>query len=175
MFRKATHTDAEKIATLVNKAYRPDLNERGWTHEAELVSGTRINAKQVAELIDSNGTILIANDGNSIIGCVHIEPAELSCYIGMLATSPSLQNNGLGKQLLAAAEDFATMHYGATSYKISVLSSRPELLAFYERRGYQLTGTISPYPVDADVGQPRNLNLQVLDLQKKCNSSPINS
>ncbi|MDP2153582.1 MAG: hypothetical protein Q8J66_07990 [Methylotenera sp.] len=56
MFRKATHTDAEKIATLVNKAYRPDSNERGWTHEAELVSGARINAKQVAELIDGNGT-----------------------------------------------------------------------------------------------------------------------
>lgn len=93
----------------------------------------------------------------------------------MLATSPFLQNNGLGKQLLAAAEDFATMHYGATSYQMSVLSSRPELLAFYERRGYQLAGTISPYPVDADVGQPRNLNLQVLDLHKQCSAAPNKS
>jgi len=166
MIRTAVHSEARHIAGLVNKAYRPDSGERGWTHESELVSGARTNAEQVAKLIDANGAILVACDGNAILGCVHIEPAGLACYIGMLATHPSHQNQGLGKQLLAAAEAFAITHYEAACYRMSVLSSRPELLAYYKRRGYQLTGTCSPYPVDAGVGQPRGLELQVLSLVK---------
>lgn len=169
MIRKAVHSDSEQIAALVNKAYRPDSTERGWTHEAELVSGARISTERVAELIDDNGTILIACEGQSIIGCVHIEQAGPSCYIGMLATSPVHQGQGIGKQLLAAAEEIAAARYGATSYKMSVLSSRPELLAYYERRGYRLTGATSPYPVDAGVGQPRSMDLRVLELLKPCN------
>lgn len=173
MLRKATHSDVHQIAALVNKAYRPESNGHGWTHEADLVSGARVNAAQVEKLIEGNGTVLVACDGNSLIGCVHIEPASLSCYIGMLATNPSQQNQGLGKQLLAKAEELAAVHYGATSYKMSVLSSRPELLAYYERRGYQLTGASSPYPVDAGVGKPRSLDLRVLDLIKQ-GSTPRN-
>lgn len=166
MFKIATQVDAEEIAALVNRAYRPNANERGWTHEADLVSGARINTAQVNALIDSHGVILLADDGTHIIGCVHIKPAVLSCYIGMLAVQPSHQNNGLGKKILAAAEAFATLHYAVTSYKMSVLSSRPELLAYYERLGYQLTGVSSPYPIDASVGQPRSFDLHVLDLIK---------
>lgn len=171
MIRTAAPNEAHHIADLVNQAYRPDFGERGWTHEAELVSGARTNAEQVAKLIDSAGAILVACDGHAILGCVHIEPSGLACYIGMLATHPSQQNQGLGKQLLAAAEAFAITRYGATCYKMSVLSSRPELLAYYERRGYQLTGTCSPYPVDAGVGQPRGLELQVLSLVKPVSPS----
>lgn len=51
--------------------------------------------------------------------------------------------------------------------KMSILSSRPELLAYYERRGYQLTGACAPYSADAGVGQPRGVALQVPSLLKQ--------
>ena len=166
MLKEATHSDAEQIAHLVNKAYRPEPGESGWTHESELVAGQRINAEQVADLINEGGSVLLAYEGDSLLGCVHIEDAQPYCYIGMLATMPHLQNKGLGKKLLAAAEDLAISRYGAQGFKMSVLSSRPELLAYYERRGYRLTGSSHPYPAEAGVGQPLDSGLQVLELIK---------
>ncbi|MDO9236325.1 MAG: GNAT family N-acetyltransferase [Aquabacterium sp.] len=166
MLKEATHSDAEQIAQLVNKAYRPEPSERGWTHESELVAGRRINTEQVASLMSKKGSVLVAYEGNELLGCVHIERAHPYCHIGMLATIPSLQNKGLGKKLLAAAENLAISRYGAQGFKMSVLSSRPELLAYYERRGYRLTGSTQPYPAEAGVGQPLNANLHVLELIK---------
>jgi ribosomal protein S18 acetylase RimI-like enzyme len=171
MLKEATQSDAEQIANLVNKAYRPEPSETGWTHEAELVSGHRINTEQVASLMSKNSSVLVAYEGNNLLGCVHIERAEPYCYIGMLATLPSLQNKGLGKRLLTAAEDFAISRYGAQGFKMSVLSSRPELLAYYERRGYRLTGATQPYPTEAGVGQPLDADLHVLELIKPHHAS----
>lgn len=166
MFKEACHSDAEQIANLVNMAYRPEPSAQGWTHESDLVSGQRTNAEQVANLIHANGTVLMAYEGNNLLGCVHVERAEPYCCIGMLATMPALQNQGLGKKLLAAAESLAVSRFGAQGFKMSVLSSRPELLAYYVRRGYQLTGSTSPYPAEAGFGQPLDANLLVLELIK---------
>ena len=125
MFKEACHSDAEQIANLVNMAYRPEPSAQGWTHESDLVSGQRTNAEQVANLIHANGTVLMAYEGNNLLGCVHVERAEPYCCIGMLATMPALQNQGLGKKLLAAAESLAVSRFGAQGFKMSVLSSRP--------------------------------------------------
>lgn len=171
MLKEATHSDAEQIAHLVNKAYRPAPGERGWTHESELVAGQRISTEQVVSLINERSSVLVAYERDRLLGCVHIERAEPYCYIGMLATMPYLQNKGLGKTLLAAAEDLAISRYGARGFKMSVLSSRPELLAYYERRGYRLTGSSHPYPAEAGVGQPLDKSLEVLELIKSLQTS----
>ncbi|MFW1690451.1 hypothetical protein ACG9H2_10845 [Acinetobacter ursingii] len=49
---------------------------------------------------------------------------------------------------------------------MSVLSARTELLAFYQRRGYQLTMQVEDYPIHANVGQPLLKDLTVLHLTK---------
>ncbi|WP_262437612.1 hypothetical protein [Acinetobacter ursingii] len=49
---------------------------------------------------------------------------------------------------------------------MSVLSARTELLAFYQRRGYQLTTQVEDYPIHANVGQPLLKDLTVLHLIK---------
>jgi len=166
MLRQAGHGDAEQIAALVNLAYRPGPAQRGWTHEAELVSGARVSVAQVGALIAGGGAVLVTCDGQVVVGCVHIEPAGDICGIGMLATHPAWQDRGLGRALLAAAEALAVSRFAATGFSLSVLSARPELLAYYERRGYRPTGARSPYPVDAGVGSPRVRGLEVIELLK---------
>ena len=84
----------------------------------------------------------------------------------MLATDPALQAQGLGKQMLQHAEWHAAVHFNASVFKMSVLSSRPELLAFYQRRGYVCTGEIEDYPVSAGVGQPLIKSLHLVGLSK---------
>ncbi len=165
----ASELDASEIAALVNKAYRPSLHQRGWTHEADLVSGERTSPEQVLSLFGPQSFILVLCQDAIIVACVHIQRSESSAYIGMLATEPRCQSRGLGKNMLACAEQYAIKHFKATTFKISVLSSRPELISFYERRGYVRTGHVESYPVSAGVGQPLVAGLQVKTLVKMAN------
>jgi len=165
--RVARATDAEELATLVNRAYRPSPDQRGWTRESGLVSGERTCAEQIRRLFGPDSAVLVLERDGTLLACVHVAGGDFQAYIGMLATDPACQAAGLGKQLLRQAEEYAVAHFGAVEFRISVLSSRPELLAFYERRGYRQTGEIEDYPRDAGVGTPLVDGLRVLSLSKK--------
>lgn len=165
-FRIASESDAAEIAILVNRAYRPTPHERCWTHEADLISGPRTSTAQVLSLFGPQSCILVLTIASKIVACVHLLNEKSSVYIGMLATDPALQAQGLGKQMLTHAEQHAMAHFNASVFKMSVLSSRPELLAFYQRRAYVCTGEIENYPVDAGVGQPMIEGIQVVGLSK---------
>jgi ribosomal protein S18 acetylase RimI-like enzyme len=164
--RLACEADAKEIAALVNRAYRPSPQDAGWTHEANLVAGDRTTTEQVLSLFQEQSTILLLCLGPEIVACVHVQGSPSGAYIGMLATNPTLQAQGVGKQMLLHAETYAIDHFGALELKMSVLSSRPELLAFYERRGYVLTGEVEEYPMSAGVGQPMDPDTKVLSLAK---------
>jgi ribosomal protein S18 acetylase RimI-like enzyme len=61
----------------------------------------------------------------------------------MLTVSPTLQANGLGRQLLQAAEEYArSINYHTIT--MTVITTRTELLEWYERRGYSKTGEVIP-------------------------------
>jgi hypothetical protein len=49
--------------------------------------------------------------------------------------------------------------------KITVLSARTELLAWYERHGYARTGAAEPFPATTAFGRPRQ-PLTLLELTK---------
>jgi ribosomal protein S18 acetylase RimI-like enzyme len=164
--RVACEADAEEITTLVNRAYRPSPQDAGWTHEANLIAGERTTIDQVRCLFREQSTILLLCLAQKIVACVHVQAGQSGATIGMLATDPTMQAQGLGKQMLLHAEAYATEHCAASVFKMSVLSSRPELLAFYERRGYSLTGEVEEYPTLAGVGQPMVAGIQVLSLIK---------
>lgn len=164
--RLATVTDAQAIAALVNRAYRPLPHEAGWTHEAHLVAGERTTPEQVAALCRDRSAILLLCVDARAVACVHVAEGPAGAVIGMLATHPEWQAQGLGKQMLAQAEAYAATQFNASVFSMSVLSSRPELLAFYLRRGYSLTGHTQDYPLAAGVGQPRAAGLRVLALRK---------
>lgn len=152
--RSASKMDVGKIALLVNRAYRPLAHERGWTHEADLVAGQRTTEAQVLSHFCSQSSILVLCHDTDIVACVHVKFGECSADIGMLAIDPGYQMQGLGKLMLDGAERYALEHFGMTAFKISVLSSRLELIAFYERRGYARTGQTMNYPVSAGIGEP---------------------
>jgi len=172
-FKTATINDAQAIAKLVNSAYRPTGDIKGWTHESELISGERTNIDQVCSLFRDNSYVLVAVENGNIVACVHVEIHGLNAHIGMLATSPEVQGLGYGKQMLSYAEDIASKNFSATKYVMKVLLARKELLAFYIRRGYITTGSTYEYPASAGVGSPKVTNLQVGVLEKVANISYV--
>ncbi|WEV48502.1 GNAT family N-acetyltransferase [Acinetobacter sp. ESL0695] len=165
-FREANFKDIHQIVDLVNISYRSkDL--QGWTSEANIIDGNRINYEQLKKLFKEDSKLFVMFSSQELIGCVHIKKKYNSCYIGMLTSHPKFQNMGIGKKILKLAEEFSIKNYSINTFEISVLSLRKELIHFYERRGYKLTGERDPYPIDADVGNPLSLDIEVLHLRKQ--------
>lgn len=100
-FRKSNESDAQAIAELVNRAYRPAYGAAGWTHESDLVVGDRTNPDQVTETITRpNSVILVGLNASKIVACVHIEKKGGNSHIGMLAVPPTLKVPGQAKKYL---------------------------------------------------------------------------
>ncbi|MFA5204882.1 MAG: GNAT family N-acetyltransferase [Lentisphaeria bacterium] len=169
-FRIASVHDAAAIAKVVNAAYRPVPGAGGWTHESALIHGNRTDARQVAALM-ADSTVMVGERGSKVVACVHVELAGPEAHIGMLAVDPALQAGGIGKSLLAHAEEYASAR-GAQEYVLTVIGARTELIAFYLRRGYKRTGKRLAFPPGANSGTPLSSSLELEVLRKHSRPSP---
>jgi ribosomal protein S18 acetylase RimI-like enzyme len=151
----------------VNSAYRGESSRQGWTTEADLLDGTRTNETDIDNLIAREGSmILLCSDGTGIIGCAHLELRGAACELGMLVVKPGLQNRGIGKQLMQAAEAMARQSWDVRRITMSVITVRHELIAYYERRGYRRTGRTKPFMADDTHGFPKSQPLEFEVLEK---------
>jgi ribosomal protein S18 acetylase RimI-like enzyme len=138
--------DIHAIDLLVNSAYRGDSARKGWTHEADLLNGSRVDADIIAQLVaDPKITLLKYTEDDQIIGCVCLEKKDDHVYLGMLTVNPDLQAKGIGKALLEAAESYVPV-LGCNTIEMTVITVREELIAWYIRRGYRNTGKIKAFP-----------------------------
>lgn len=147
--RPATLADLPAIHAVIERAYRGDSARQGWTHEADLVSGTRTDLATLQTIVaDPAQELLILYDGRVPLGCVNVADRGAGvAYLGLLCIEPARQGDGLGRQLLAGAEDHAREAFGCETIEMTVLEQRRELIAYYERRGWQQTGERRPFPV----------------------------
>jgi GNAT superfamily N-acetyltransferase len=139
------------VQRLVESAYRGDDARAGWTHEADLLDGTRTDAGTLAAIIDDpRERILVAEAEGAIAGCVQLSEKQGGvAYLGLLAVDPKRQAGGLGRQIIAAAEAEA-IAFGARVMELSAIAQRAELIAYYERRGYRRSGEVRPFPILVD-------------------------
>ncbi len=167
MIKIANLDDISSIETLLNTAYRGESSKKGWTNEADLISGeVRTNSEELHQIIIKNKSVILkcVNQNDEIIGCVHLQNEENSLYLGMLCVNPNLQGNGTGKQLLKASELYAKQNNCIRIF-MTVISIRTELIDWYIRNGYEPTGEKKPFPDDLKSGVP-NQKLEFLVLEK---------
>ena len=167
MITKAVVADAAELNVLVNSAYRGESSRQGWTTEADLLDGTRIDAAAIEELIQTPAiTILKYMEGKEILACVELKKENEKLYLGMLTVKPNLQGKGIGKILLKAAEEEAR-NQKCNSIFMTVISVRQELIDWYVRHGFNATGEKKPFAFnDPRFGQPkRPLEFIVLEKQ----------
>lgn len=162
-----TINDIPQLLQLINSAYRGDEAKKGWTHEADLIDGTmRTDATSLTELIQKPGAVILKYEvDEKIAGCVFLEKKSNKLYLGMLSVSPEIQAQGIGKKLLKAAEEYAKQN-NCSVIEMTVISVRKELIAWYERNGYQQTSKREPFPDDGKFGNPRQL-LEFIYLEKQ--------
>ena len=205
-FRKAVPVDADTIVAIVNSAYRGESSRKGWTTEADLLTGARTVAAEIIELINAQGSVILLAEANAsaevssnhgsnhrsnhgsntqdatdiatnpseaptIIGSVHLsktdDNGECAGYFGMFAINPDLQAGGFGKQMIREAELFVQREWNANKMVMEVIPVRHELIAFYERRGYRLTGKVKPFPVNPELWLPKAQALQLARMEKR--------
>jgi predicted N-acetyltransferase YhbS len=128
--RTASEGDAEALTRLINAAF---------VVERVVFDGDRVDVNEVRAYM-RKGTFLLAEGSGQVIACVYVEVREQRGYLGLLSVDPARQGLGLGRQLMAVAEDFAR-EAGARALDLRVISARAELLPFYRRFGYEEAGT----------------------------------
>jgi ribosomal protein S18 acetylase RimI-like enzyme len=136
----ATHENATAITTLLNSAYRGETSRKGWTTEANLISGNkRTNVEEIKKLMELSGSVFLIYKDERIKGCVNLQQPDSRLYLGMLSVEPVLQGSGIGKKLLYAAEEYAKYKNLSIIY-MTVIDVRKELIDWYKRYGYADTG-----------------------------------
>jgi ribosomal protein S18 acetylase RimI-like enzyme len=166
--RRAVHADVPALVALIESAYRGEASRAGWTTEAHLLAGQRVDPEGVAEVIDKDGgmILLAERDGRPIV-CCQLEHRGDYAYFGMFAVSPAAQGGGLGRHALAEAERFARERWQVSEMRMLVIAQREDLIAWYERRGYRRTGEMSPFPYgDERFGIPLRDDLRFETLAK---------
>ena len=152
VIRRAVADDLAALQPLIQRAYRGDSARAGWTHEADLIDDERITMTDLAALLaDPGECLLIAFDGNAMVGCVRVADRGAGlAYLGLLCVDPLVQAGGIGKQLIAAAERSARDTFDATRIEMTVIEGRTELISYYLRRGYAPTVERRDFPVALD-------------------------
>lgn len=169
-FGLARPGDAAALQPLVHRAYRGDSARAGWTHEADLLDGQRIDAADLESLIaDPTQAVIVAEASGAAVGCVQVsDRGQGLAYLGMLTVDPALQGSGLGRALIDEAERVARDRFGADRMEMTVIIQRTELIDWYVRRGYALTGERRPFPAkDPKFGLPRREDLEFVVLGRK--------
>jgi ribosomal protein S18 acetylase RimI-like enzyme len=168
-FRLATRADVASILVLVHSAYRGDASRVGWTTEADLLDGQRTDPEEIEALIEAKDSqLIVCERAGELVANVLLSRAVDAAYVGMLAVRPELQAQGIARALLAEVERRVLADGLGTRVQMTVIAQRVELIAWYERRGYRVTGEKRPFPYgDARFGLPRRTDLYFCVLEKQ--------
>ncbi|MCW3112847.1 MAG: GCN5-related N-acetyltransferase [Segetibacter sp.] len=156
---EASLADVSAICLLVNSADRGDTSRKGWTTEADLLDGIRVDEVMLDEYLRDS-----VDGENIIVASVYLKKKQEQLHVGMLMVSPELQAKGIGKLLLKASEEKAK-DLGCKSIVMTVITSRSELIAWYKRHGYNETGERQPFPANERFGKPK-MQLEFVVMEK---------
>lgn len=168
-YRPATTADVASLCALVNSAYRGESSKAGWTTEADLLDGQRIDREAMLELVqDQNGVILLLLQEDRLVACVNLKKKTDRAYLGMLTVDPQQQAGGLGRMLLEISEKWVVQNWKLRRIEMNVIQKRVELISYYERRGYVRTGRTEPFPYGNErFGVPKVKDLEFVILEKE--------
>jgi GNAT superfamily N-acetyltransferase len=167
-FRAATADDIPALVVLVTSAYRGEVSRQGWTTEADILGGNRIDPDVLRGDIERpRSLVLIGSRDGTMLGCAHVCDEDGAGYFGMFAVRPDLQNAQVGRAILAEAERIVRDEWKLPTMRMTVIDVREELISWYERRGYLRTGVKKPFPAtDPRFGQPQRDDLRFELLEK---------
>jgi ribosomal protein S18 acetylase RimI-like enzyme len=171
LLHPAVEADYAAIVDLANLAFRGSGSIASWNTEAVFIEGQRLDESLLTEDLAAKpeAQLLTYRDDpeGELLGTVWLDRRKDGIWnLGLLTIRPDLQNRQLGRTLLAAAEHFVKVR-GGRRIRMTVVNVRDALIAWYERRGYRLTGETQPFPYgDERYGRPLRDDLHFVVLEK---------
>jgi ribosomal protein S18 acetylase RimI-like enzyme len=167
-FRHAGLDDIPALVALVTASYRGEASRQGWTTEADLLDGDRIDPALLRVDIERDDSlVLVAERDGLMLACAHVAAEDGAGYFGMFSVRPDCQAQGLGRRVLAEAERIVREEFGLPLMRMTVIDLREELIRWYQRRGYRRTGIRKPFPYgDPRFGLPKRDDLRFEVLEK---------
>jgi GNAT superfamily N-acetyltransferase len=133
--RIASEAEVAELVALINLAFQP---------ERAFVTGDRIEAREVADLMTEGCFLVIDGDDGRPAAAVYTAVHAERGYLGLLSVAPGRQRGGLGRALVAAAES-RCRDAGCTVMDLRVVNVREELPPYYRALGYRESGS-EPFP-----------------------------
>jgi GNAT superfamily N-acetyltransferase len=127
VIRRAASAEADEIARIINEAFEV---------EREFRKGLRTSEAEISRLLERDA-FFVAEEAGRLIGAVHTSAAGATGYFGMLAVDSSSRRSGVGRALLAAAEEHCR-RAGCTTMTMSTGEDRQELIPYYGHLGYRV-------------------------------------
>jgi ribosomal protein S18 acetylase RimI-like enzyme len=125
--RFATQDDVTQIVRLVNAAYAKYLDRMEKPPAPMLADYT----EQIA-----HSEVYVLASGAEIAGLLVLEARDQTLLIEDVAVDPALQGHGLGRRLMAFAEQYAHEH-GLREARLYTNEVMVENLAFYRSLGFE--------------------------------------
>ena len=129
--RAATIDDVPRIVALLNAAF---------AMERAFIDRDRTSAEEITNYLGTGHFHVVDGDDGALTSCMYLEPRGDRLYLGMLAVNPAQQKRGLGRLMMAAAEQQAAQ-LGCRAIDIRIVDRRTELPPFYRALGFVDNGT----------------------------------
>jgi len=129
--RTAGSDDVPRIVALLNAAF---------AMERDFVDRDRTSAEEITNYLGTGNFHVVDGDDGALAACMYLEPRGDRLYLGMLAVNPAQQKRGLGRLMMAAAEQQAAQ-LGCRAIDIRIVDRRTELPPFYRALGFVDNGT----------------------------------
>lgn len=126
--RPAGPDDLQNLAALQQAAYLPN---------AVILGVEPLPLRADYTTILERREVWLAHDGNDLQAALILEPKTDHLLIWSIATMPQAQGRGLGRRLLAAAEERARQ-LGLTSLRLYTGEKLQRNIAWYSRHGYEV-------------------------------------
>ncbi|TRX91469.1 hypothetical protein FHL15_007693 [Xylaria flabelliformis] len=150
-FRLATVADAVPLERLINTAFRNDKTTQVFLSADHTGVDVTTVPNLIAKINQPDCAVVAVTDSStgSIVAHGSVRKVDDTCaWFGMLAVDVNRQKQGLGAQVLAWAEQYARSEWGSVRMEFDVVNTRADLIAWYNRRGYQPTGKTTPFPYE---------------------------
>lgn len=134
VLERAKDTDIDILVSLINRAY---------SYQDAYKKQPRTNAEHLRKRAAETDLYVLKKDQN-IIGCVSVSPHESALHFGLLTVDEEYRGKGYAKAMIAAIESYAKA-CGYRSLQLDYMSIARWLKPYYERYGFEETGTITPW------------------------------
>lgn len=144
-FRTAHQGDVPRLLTLINTAYQTLLHEP-WAEEVGMPDEPRTTADSLHDDLErTDGCLVVGEQHGQLVVCAWLgEEEDGAGYFGMFAVDPACQGQGLGKKMLSEAIRWHEAE-GRSCIRLAVVRARRELMAWYNRHGFEYTGKSSAF------------------------------